>query len=208
MFCISAVAIGFLYIASQAVASATAGKTHNERTNIRYWFKVEAIELTFCLFALAAVLHFVVNAGGGSRIKHWYGFVLAMLTISFILVGVAPDVYRQFSNTTEFVKYDRGGCHASKELDVTFKLVKTCPLLPTEGFLRFDFDNRTEEEARATTTGLEVLNNLATANILARGVKQTKRPELESFMEQKCAYAMIDATCAELFREVQNSSLL
>jgi hypothetical protein len=208
LFIVSAVAIGFFYIASQAIAAATAGKTRNTYINVRWWFNVDGIELMFYLAVLWAVLHFVVNAGGGSKIKHWYAFAIAILAISFLLVGVAPDVYQQVRNNTESVKFGRGGCYSVEEADKKFGFMASCPLIPSDGFVRYDFINRTEEEIGVMASGIGVLSSFASAQTLSTTMKKmddrgrAAELKLESFMKTRCAYAMIDALCAETFREV------
>jgi hypothetical protein len=201
LFIVSAVAIGFFYIASQAIAAATAGKTRETYINVRWWFNVDGIELMFYLAALWAVLHFVINAGGGSKIKHWYAFAIAILAISFLLVGVAPDVYQQVRNDTESVKFGRGGCQSAEEVDKKFGFMAACPLIPSDGFIRYDFNNRTESTIVNMARGIELFSSLATSQTLPSLMKQMN-PKLESFVQTRCAYAMIDGLCAETFREV------
>jgi hypothetical protein len=162
---------------------------------------VDGIELMFYLAALWAVLHFVVNAGGGSKIKHWYAFAIAILAISFLLVGVAPDVYQQVRNDTESVKFGRGGCQSAEEADKKFGFLASCPLLPPDGFIRYDFNNRTESTIVMMARGIDVLTSFATSNSLSSIAKKVA-PKFESFVITRCAYAMIDALCAETFREV------
>jgi hypothetical protein len=201
LFIVSAVAIGFFYIASQAIAVATSGKRDETYINIRWWFNVDGIELMFYLAALWAVLHFVVNAGGGSKIKHWYAFAIAILAISFLLVGVAPDVYQQVRNDTESVKFGRGGCQSAEEADKKFGFLASCPLIPPDGFIRYDFNNRTEDEIGVMARGLDVLSSFAATPTWTLLAKQ-HAPKLESFVDTRCAYALIDALCAGAFREV------
>jgi hypothetical protein len=195
------VAIGFFYIASQAIAAATAGKTRETYNNDRWWFNVDGIDLMYYHPALWALLHFVVNAGGGSKIKHWYAFAIAILAISFLLVGVVPDVYQQVRNGSESVKFGRGGCQSAEEVDKKFGMLVICPLIPSDGFIRYDFNNRTENEIGILARGIDTLSSLATSQTLASLMKQTE-PKFESFVKTRCAYAMIDALCAETFREV------
>ena len=208
LFIVSAVAIGFFYIASQAIAAATSGKRNETYINIRWWFNVDGIELMFYLAALWAVLHFVINAGGGSKIKHWYAFAIAILAISFLLVGVAPDVYQQVRNDTESVKFGRGGCQSAEEVDKKFGFLAVCPLIPSDGFIRYDFNNRTEEEIGVMAGAIGVLSSFAKAQTLSLMMKKmddrgrAAELKLESFMKTRCADAMIDALCAETFREV------
>jgi hypothetical protein len=195
------VAIGFFYIASQAIAAATSGKRNETYINIRWWFNVDGIELMFYLAVLWAVLHFVVNAGGGSKIKHWYAFAIAILAISFLLVGVAPDVYQQVRNDTESVKFGRGGCQSVEEADKKFGLLAICPLIPLDRFIRYDFDNRTEEEIGVMARGIAVLSSFAASQTLST-ITKSYNPKLESFAKTRCAYTMFDGLCVELFREV------
>ena len=162
---------------------------------------MDGIELIFYLAALWAVLHFVINAGGGSKIKHWYAFAIAILAISFLLVGVAPDVYQQVRNGTESVKFGRGGCQSAEEVDKKFGMLVICPLIPFDGFIRYDFNNRTENEIGMLARGIDTLSSLATSQALPSLMKRTN-PTFESFMKTRCAYAMIDGLCAETFREV------
>ena len=161
---------------------------------------MDGIEIMFYLCALSAVLHFVIQAGGGSRVKYWPGFVPAILTISVILVGVAPAVYREADSSTELVHYDRGGCHSAKDLDMKFGLRTACPSLDAD-FMRYDFKNYTEEEVRVGVGGIEQLSSFIESGLL---VMTTNRdhPHLESFVIPKCAYLFVDALCLELFREV------
>jgi len=203
LFVVSAVAVGFFYIASQAIAAATAGKTHDTHTNARWWFNVDGIELLFYLAALSAVLHFVVNAGGGPKIKHWYTFVIAILTISAVLVGVAPGVYRQVQSDTETVEFDRGGCQSVEKVNKKFDFSAFCPLVPSNGFIRYDFNNRTEEEIKLIAGGIDVLSSLAPSQTLVDVIKnEANTKQYESFLRERCVYIMIDALCAETFREV------
>ena len=162
---------------------------------------MDGIELMFYLAALWAVLHFVINAGGGSKIKHWYAFAIAILAISFLLVGVAPDVYQQVRNDTESVKFGRGGCQSAEEVDKKFGMLVICPLIPSNGFVRYDFNNRTEKGIGILARGIDTLSSLATSQTLPSLMKQTN-PKFESFVKTRCAYAMIDGLCAETFREV------
>ena len=162
---------------------------------------MDGIELMFYLAALWAVLHFVINAGGGSKIKHWYAFAIAILAISFLLVGVAPDVYQQVRNDTESVKFGRGGCQSAEEVDKKFGFLAVCPLIPSDGFIRYDFNNRTEEEIGMLARGIDTLSSLATSHTLSSFVGQNE-PKFESFVKTRCAYAMIDGVCADTFREV------
>ena len=129
LFILSSIAIGFVYIASQAVASATAEK--KQRVEVRWWFKVDGIELMFYLFVLSAVLHFAINAGGGSKIKikYWPTFVPLILAISCILIGVAPDVYQQANHDLESVKYERRGCQLLDQVDQKFGLLNAYPAI-------------------------------------------------------------------------------
>ena len=161
---------------------------------------MDGIEVMFYLFALSAVLHFVIQAGGGSPVKYWPGFVPAILLTSVLLVGVAPAVYRREGSSTESVPYDRGGCHSAKELDTKFKLRAICPSLDAD-FMRYDFNNFTEENVRVGVEGIELLSTLADSGLLANLVN-VQMPRLESFLIPKCAYLMVDALCLEVFREV------
>ena len=161
---------------------------------------MDGIEVMFYLFALSAVLHFVIQAGGGSRVKYWPGFVPAILTISVILVGVAPAVYREADSSTELVHYDRGGCHSAKDLDMKFGLRTACPSLDAD-FMRYDFNNFTDENVKAGVGGIELLNSFAESGLLQKLAEEAV-PHCESFLMPKCAYLMLDALCLEVFREV------
>ena len=164
---------------------------------------MDGIELIFYLAALSAVLHFVVNAGGGPKIKHWYTFVIAILTISAVLVGVAPGVYRQVQSDTETVEFDRGGCQSVEKVNKKFDFSAFCPLVPSNGFIRYDFNNRTEEEIKLIAGGIDVLSSLAPSQTLVDVIKnEANTKQYESFLRERCVYIMIDALCAETFREV------
>ena len=162
---------------------------------------MDGIELMFYLAALWAVLHFVINAGGGSKIKHWYAFAIAILAISFLLVGVVPDVYQQVRNDAESVKFGREGCQSAQEADKKFGFLASCPLIPSDGFIRYDFNNRTEEEIGMLVRALDVISSFAASQTLSTLMKNHD-PKLESFAKTRCVYALLDAVCVELFREV------
>lgn len=194
------VAVGFLYIAAQAAASATAGK-NSKTESIRWWFHSDGAELLFFLLMLSAVLHFVVNAGGGSKMKYWYVLVPAIVLVSAILVGVAPVVYQQVHNDAEIVKFDRRGCNSAKEVDKKFGLLVVCPSIQSDHFIRYDFNNRSTEEIRVITDGLGTLNSLASTNSLEKA--KSLDPRLSSFLANKCFHSLSDAICADVYREVR-----
>ena len=163
---------------------------------------MDGIEVMFYLCALSAVLHFVIQAGGGSRVKYWPGFVPAILTISVILVGVVPAVYREAGSSTELLQYDRGGCHSAKDLDTKFGLRTACPSLDAD-FMRYDFKNYTEEEVRVGLGGIELLNSFAESGLLALSINKLDT-KLESFVIHKCGFLLLDAMCQELVQEVSS----
>ena len=200
-FIVSTVAIGFLFIASQAVASST-GKSHEDyAVKVRWWAKVDEIEIIFYLFVLSAILHFNINAGGGSKIKYWSSSVPVILTISIILIGVAPVVYRQVKNGTKDIRVDRRGCESVVEVDTRFRMLDQCPLIQSNSFVRYDFNNHTEEETRVLTDGLGVLTGIGASNLLAISMEELDAPELRTYMSKTCVFKLFDVICADLFRE-------
>jgi hypothetical protein len=204
LFILTAVAVGFLYVVAQAVASATA-----EAITIRWWFKVDGMELNFYLFVLSAVLHFVINAGGGSKIKYWFTFVPLTLIVGFILISAAPDVYRQSHNTTEAVDFDRGGCQSVKEVDQTFDglLLAACPMINPDRFIRYDFDQRTKEDTRVFLGTIDIINGFASSSVVIADA--FLRPEMGSFMNvEKCTYKLLDIFCADATKKVTSSDVV
>ena len=195
LFIASTVVIGFLYILSQQVATSDASYIH-----VRYWSRVDSIELMFYLFVLSAILHFIINAGGGSTFKYWSAFVPIMLIAVAVLVGVAPVVYQPVNDNTEIIPVDRAGCSSAEELDKKYKMLHLCPLTRKDRFLRYDF-NRTDEDVRVLVTGLDVLSDLANTGMLSRYTKK-EYPRMESFVNKKCLPKMLDMFCADMFREV------
>ena len=216
LFVVSVAATGFLYMASQAVVSATATTGGNqEYIETRWWFKVDAIELLFYLFVLSALFHFVVNAGGGSKIKHCSIFVPLILTTGIILVVVAPGVYQQAHNGTVNIQYDRGGCHPFHQVDKKFGLLKAYPSLhiKRDRFLQYNFNNRTEVETRVFIDGLGRMVAIADADLLRQMAISTSIPgaerqrllllKIKSFLVKECAYKMLDVMCADRFKLVR-----
>ena len=204
LFILTAVAVGFLYVVAQAVASATA-----EAITIRWWFKVDGMELIFYLFVLAAVLHFVINAGGGSKIKYWFTFVPLTLIVGFILISAVPDVYRQSYNMTEAVDFDRGGCQSVKEVDQTFDglLLGGCPMINPDRFIRYDFDQRTKEDTRVFLGAINILNGFASSYVVIGDTFLP--PEMGSFMNvEKCTYKLLDIFCADATKKVTSSDVV
>ena len=159
---------------------------------------MDGIEIMFYLFALSAVLHFVINAGGGSHVKYWPAFVPAILTISCILVGVVPSVYRHAANSTETVQFDRGGCHSMNELDTKFGLRATCPTLQAD-FIRYDYNNHSEEDVRVIVGGVDRISSIV--DVIATYAQTYNLPRIKSFLVPKCAYLMLDIFCLDTFRE-------
>jgi len=194
LFITSTVVIGFFYILSQQVAT-SAGYIH-----VRYWSRVDSVELMFYLFVLSAILHFIINAGGGSRFKYWSAFVPIMLITVAVLVGVAPNVYQPVNETTENIAVDRAGCSSVEELDKKYKMSQLCPLTRKDRFLRYDFVNRTEEDVRVLVSGIDVLGGLGSSGMLTRYTQQAY-PRMVSFVNEKCSRMMMDIFCADLFRE-------
>jgi hypothetical protein len=88
-----------------------------------------------------------------------------------------------------------------EEADKKFGLLAICPLIPSDGFIRYDFDNRTENEIGMMARGLDVMSSFAVSQALS-GIMKNHDPKLESFAKTRCAYAMIDALCADTLREV------
>jgi len=216
LFVVSVAATGFLYMASQAVVSATATTGGNqEYIETRWWFKVDAIELLFYLFVLSALFHFVVNAGGGSKIKHCSIFVPLILTTGIILVVVAPGVYQQAHNGTVNIQYDRGGCHPFHQVDKKFGLLKAYPSLhiKRDRFLQYNFNNRTDVETRVFIDGLGRMVAIADADLLRQMAISTSIPgaerqrllllKIKSFLVKECAYKMLDVMCADRFKLVR-----
>jgi hypothetical protein len=216
LFVVSVAATGFLYMASQAVVSATATTGgYQEYIETRWWFKVDAIELLFYLFVLSALFHFVVNAGGGSKIKHCSIFVPLILTTGIILVVVAPGVYQQAHNGTVNIQYDRGGCHPFHQVDKKFGLLKAYPSLhiKRDRFLQYNFNNRTDVETRVFIDGLGRMVAIADADLLRQMAISTSIPgaerqrllllKIKSFLVKECAYKMLDVMCADRFKLVR-----
>ena len=195
LFIASTVVIGFFYILSQQVATSAASYIH-----VRYWSRVDSIELMFYLFVLSAILHFIINAGGGSKFKYWSAFVPLMLIIVATLLGVFPQTYQPVNNTTEIIPVDRAGCSSVEELDKKYKILQLCPLIRKDRFLRHDF-NRTEEDVRVLATGIDVLSGLASSGMLRRYTKK-EYPRVESFVIEKCISKMLDTICVDMWREV------
>jgi hypothetical protein len=200
LFITSTVVIGFFYILSQQVAT-SAGYIH-----VRYWSRVDSVELMFYLFVLSAILHFIINAGGGSTFKYWSAFVPIMLIAVAVLVGVAPVVYQPVNDNTEIIPVDRAGCSSAEELDNKYKMLHLCPLTRKDRFFRYDF-NRTDEDVRVLVTGLDVLSGLATSGMLSRYTKK-EYPRMESFVNKRCLPKMLDMFCADMLREVGSLSLI
>jgi len=200
LFLLTTIVLGFFYIGTQAVAALGTGKSEDHTFNVRWWFSVDAIELMFYFFVLSATMHFVINAGGGSTCNdklHWSLIVPVVLTTISILIGVAPISYQQVNTIKVPVMFDRGGCFTNEEVNTKFStFTDTCPLIPKNRFIRFDFENRTEVDIRAITNGLSLLQGVMAM------LKTFSEPKLHSFVGDTCLFKLFDLFCGDMFREV------
>ena len=168
---------------------------------------MDGIEVTFHLFVLSAVLHFSINAGGGSKLKYWPTFVPLILLVGCILVGVVPEVYQQANNDIETVKFDRRGCFTLDQVDKKFGLLKAFPSIQLNAsqFVRYDFHNRTDNEIRTLVDALGrlvAIDDVGFFGGLALSVEPPE-PKLESFLVESCPALLFDIFVQELFRTVR-----
>ena len=124
LYLLSTIVTAFLYHLCQQVAVASAElKNHkNVFIQVRWWFEVGPYELIFYLFNLSTLTRFVINAGGGSKYKHSYLFILIGLFISTTLIVTVPNVYQHVENKNKALNIDRNGGSSMDMLEKKFEI--------------------------------------------------------------------------------------